>query len=674
MNFLASRKKLLIARLPKPTRMLIFAAVMILFAAAGFLAWEATLIYRQTEQVLGKERQKQSKQNVIPFSKASLTPHFNPNIQIIQSARNTRAVAEFQNSLFAATDGGLLQMSKTGEILRHFTVLDGLPESDLTALAVFQSKLFIGTKSKGLINFDGERFEAFRLENHETKSITALFSAPNTLLIGTFSGGLLEFDSAKITEIKAADEQIPHITFLQADDSGLLVGTFADGLWIRRNQFWKRFTTADGLRSNRIVGAQIFDNFLFAATDLGLSQAVWEEITQENPKPFRQIFTLPTLSSFIVENGKFYLTKDNGEIYAFSANRSNSDTSGLKKTPWKLPENLQSAKFYKSDAGIWFLSSQGIWKSRDFDNEAISLTEFSKISDTNQLTDNNVSALAFDSNNRLWVGTFRNGIDVYSENGKKLKHLESETVREINSFAQNAENKEILAATSGGAVRFDANFNESFFAENTDLPSRSVTQISLFNDDKNQFSAVSTAKGLVVKENRARRVYSTVNGLPANSVFSVAFAHNTLFVGTMSGLAQIENGKVARIFKTSNSELKNNWISALCAVGERLFIGTYGGGVFELLPSGEIRSFETETGKFFVNPNALFSDGERLYAGTLEGVWTLNLTTQKWTQIKAVLPSETILAIAADRENVYFGTTNGIAQINRSEFRSESKL
>jgi ligand-binding sensor domain-containing protein len=666
MKFLASRKTSVKARLPKPARVLIFAAVLSLFAVFTLLVTEAGLIYRRTEQTLENERLKQSTQTGVSFSRVPLAPHPSKNVQIIQNARSVRGVANYKNSLFAATGGGLLQLAESGEILRRFTVLEGLPESDLTALAVFADKLFIGTKSKGLISFDGERFEAFRLENHETKSITALFSDVNALLVGTLTGGLLEFDGGKITEIKMPDASIEHVTFLRRDPHGLIVGTFADGLWLCQNQIWKHFTTADGLFSNRIVGADIYEKNLFVAADLGVSEAALDELLQENQARFRQTFSLPTLSALTIENDKLYLTKDNGELFEFAAGRANQEAARLQKIDFRAPAKLQAAKIYKSNDALWLLSNQGVWKSKIAGKQEISLAEFTKFADENELSDNNISALAVDADERLWIGTFRSGIDVFNGSGKKLKHIESETVREINFLTRAAENNEILAATNGGAARFDADFRESPFAENAELPSRLVTQVSTFKDEKNPFTAVSTAKGLLLKEARTRRAFSSVNGLPANSVFSTLFARNALFVGTMSGLAQIEAGKIARVFKTSNSELKNNWISALCLAGERIFIGTYGGGIFELLPSGEIRSFESETGKFVVNPNALASDGERLFAGTLEGVRVLDLTTQTWSRLSDVVPSEMVLSITAARANVYFGTTNGIARINKN--------
>jgi ligand-binding sensor domain-containing protein len=61
----------------------------------------------------------------------------------------------------------------------------------------------------------------------------------------------------------------------------------------------------------------------------------------------------------------------------------------------------------------------------------------------------------------------------------------------------------------------------------------------------------------------------------------------------------------------------------------------------------------------------MFSDGARLFAGTLKGVWVLDLNTQKWTHLNDALPSEVVLSITGTAENVYFGTTGGIARINQ---------
>ena len=154
-----------------------------------------------------------------------------------------------------------------------------------------------------------------------------------------------------------------------------------------------------------------------------------------------------------------------------------------------------------------------------------------------------------------------------------------------------------------------------------------------------------------------------MQGLPSNSLYAVLEHAGKLYVGTLGGLAVIENGRVYRVFKDTNSKLTPNWVTALCAVGPRIFLGTYGGGVFELTASGELRSFLPETGRAVVNPNAMWSDGLRLYVGTLDGALVLDLSSQQWSRLSSEMPARTVLSITDDEKYVYFGTTAGIARI-----------
>lgn len=211
------------------------------------------------------------------------------------------------------------------------------------------------------------------------------------------------------------------------------------------------------------------------------------------------------------------------------------------------------------------------------------------------------------------------------------------------------------------------NFKTDFSAENVTrnegLPSNSVTHFSE--------NFIATAKGLAFNENGKFRIISAVNNLPNNAVYTTLETRQKLYAGTLGGLAEIENSRVQRTFKDSNSGLKTNWVTSLIETNEHIFIGTYGGGIFELFPSGEIRSFEPDAGKFVVNPNAFFSDGKYLFAGTLDGVKILDLKTGEWKTVKRFLPSETVMSIAADDEHIYFATTSGLAKFKKNYFTDE---
>lgn len=618
-------------RLPSKKSLL----MILLLTAVGVIFFQVYRIYISARQTISAERARLLEQNRVPFEKKVLTPHFSQKVRILQNTSETRDFIRFKNSYFAATSGGLVQFDETGKIEKHFTVLDGLPESDLTALAVYQNKLFIGTRTKNLLSFDGEKFENYIWTDRTAQAVTSFLETNGNLLIGTFNGGLIEFDGADFNEIEADDKRLSAITALFKTRSKLIVGTFDSGLKIYENGVWTDYTTAENLPSNRITGAAEKDGKLYAATDFGIATL------QE--KSFRRLAILPAVSGLISDRTRILLTKDNGEIYAFDD--SLKEFSSAK-------EDRQNARLIAAANKIWLISNKGIAEL-----DGAKLKPFGQ-TENPLLTDNFVSALAFDEKDNLWIGTFRRGIDVFSAEGSKLKHLESEQIREINYLQSN--NGAISAASSGGLISFKNDFSAANLTTKDGLPSSSITHFSA--------DFMATGKGLAFRQNDKISVLSAANGLPNSAVYTTLQTGRKLFAGTLGGLAQIENNRVVRTFKDSNSNLTTNWVTALYRTDERIFIGTYGGGIFELLPSGEIRSFENEAGKFVVNPNALFSDGKFLYAGTLGGVKILDLQTQEWRSVRDILPAETVMSIAGDEKYVCFGTTNGMAKVEKSYF------
>jgi ligand-binding sensor domain-containing protein len=643
-----------------------FKGLAILFACSGLLlCLSAFHIKQQTQHTIESERARLANENEIAFEKVPHQPHFNEFVTFIQNKKNVRFVEKFQDSYFAATDAGLLKMTQDGKLLKHFTILDGLPESDLTSLAVFNSQLFIGTRENGIVVFDGENFASYHFIKHETQAITELFSDNQRLLIGTFAGGLIEFDGKKFHEIKAGSEnkRIVGVNCINQFDSMLFVGTFADGLWVFENGIWKQFTTDNGLLSNRVAGIERIGNQLFIGTDLGVIQTSIEDLNKSEGEIFHQSVDVPSLSSLIKHGDQILLTKDDGEIFVLSGNSNRLTSESLNEITWKKSEDLKNARLFFNDNKIWFVGAGGIWQASAENSARILPSPFGEFGEKSMPTSNVISALTIDENSRLWVGNFRRGIDVFSNEGEKLAHIENETVKEINFL--NAQQNFVLSATSKGAVSFDNSFKNAILTKENGLPSNSITHISFEKSDQKSKEIYATSKGVWTNEKGVTRGFSTVNGLPSNTISATLFARNSTFVGTLGGLAQIEKGKVVRVYKDSNSPLQNNWITALNLNDSRIFLGTYGGGIYEILPSGELRSFANETGKTFVNPNAIFSNEKNLFVGTLDGAWILDFDSQKWTHLTNDLPSKVVLSICGDTENIFFGTTNGIAKINK---------
>ncbi|HEY0099539.1 MAG TPA: hypothetical protein VGB76_11370 [Pyrinomonadaceae bacterium] len=667
-----ARRKLLLACL----------AGLCLFSFLSGVVW----IRNQAQRRLAQERARVAGQEFIPFEKSIRAPLARTEIKFWQNTESTRAVIRFQDSYFAATDGGMVQFSTDGQFRRHYTVLDGLTESDLLSFAVFDSKLFIGTASQGLLSFDGERFESYRWLDREPQAITSMLADGGRLLCGTFGGGLIEFDGRRFTELKAGAERtrLLAVNCLFKDGSRLYVGTFNDGLWLLEAGRWLHFRSADGLASNRVVGVAASGGNLFVASDFGLATATSASLSQTHPseqRRFHTLATLPTLSGLVSYGGLLLIVKDNGELLALNPQEAAARPSPpLRKIVWPKPFDLSASRLMLLEERLWLLGSRGIWQTpEDASSETpapLSLARFGHASESAPtLASNVISALAFDADGKFWAGNFRRGIDVLSGEGKKIAHLESEAVREINFLLpEGGGESAVLAATSQGVVRFASQFRSTSTTKADGLPSNSIMHLSRAGGGdsapakaaRGSELVLATGRGLGVAQQGRWRALTTVQGLPSDQIYTTLFFNRSLFVGTLGGLAQVESGRVVRVFKDSNSKLTHNWVTGLCAAGARLFIGTYGGGVFELAPSNELHGFTQEIGTPVVNPNAMWSDGQMLFVGTLGGAWVFNLHTQKWTHLKDELPARTVLSITGDAKYVYFGTTNGIARVEKS--------
>lgn len=656
----------------KHSKQLVVGLLLLQIAVVVVVAWHTK---RRAQHELDAARTRIAQQAFVPFEKRTLPAFSGDGVKLLQSSKATRGVAKFNDSYFAATDGGLLELSAEGKLKRRFTVLNGLPESDLTALAEFGGQLLIGTRSQGLIAFDGSRFAAYRWTDRKAQAVTALLEENGRLLVGTFAGGLLEFDGKQFRELKAGDKRLNGVDRLTTDAVRLFVGTFADGLWVNEGNRWRQFTVADGLPSNRVVGAVTNGEQLLVATDFGVATAAMDSLFDSAQKRFQTLATLPSLSGMTRTGNTVLLSKDNGDLFQIVAD-ARTGKPQLTPISWKKPESLSSCQLhvFSGEQSLWLLSNEGMWRTGWQDERfsvRLNFVSFGEIGELNSPASNVVSALAMDGAGNLWVGSFRNGIDVFTREGRRLTHLESGAVREINSLTWDETSRRMIAGTSQGLVQFNSSRQPQTVGVAEGLISNSILHAAPLQKTSSASSAnlvLATSRGLMFGRDKQWRALTAVQGLPSNSVYVVLPHREFVYAGTLSGLGQINAGRVIRTFKDSNSKLTHNWVTALCAVGNRLFVGTYGGGVFELTPSGEFASFAADIGKQSVNPNAMATDGQRLYVGTLEGAWVLDLDLAKWTRLKRELPAATVLSVVANGDNVYFGTTSGIARVSNKHF------
>jgi ligand-binding sensor domain-containing protein len=277
------------------------------------------------------------------------------------------------------------------------------------------------------------------------------------------------------------------------------------------------------------------------------------------------------------------------------------------------------------------------------------------------LADRDVSALAFDSSGRLWVGYFDRGLDVLSPAGERATHIEDEHVFCVNRIVHDPQHDTTDVATANGLVVLDGALRErEVLGRNEGLIADHVTDVALTPGGM----TLATPAGITFLTPAGARSIYAFHGLVNNHVYTLGAEGTRLLVGTLGGLSVLSQGQVRMNYTTANSGLKANWITALAQVGDDWFVGSYGGGIFRLDATGRCEEFPDATGAFVVNPNAMLATGQHVYAGTLErGLYVYDRALGRWSDVTAALPSPNVTALAVHNGYLYIGTDNGLIRI-----------
>src|SRR6266850_6089996 len=172
----------------------------ILFGVVASLLMGTIAIYIiRVNRSIGGERDRQAAATRVEVEERALRSPSSDGMTLYLSASDVRAVASFQGNRYLATSGGLIALDEGGNVKRRFTTLDGLPENDLTALAVFRDRLYAGTATSGLIVFDGQAFTGYRFTKPRAAQVTVLVPTESELLIGTLDAGLFEYDGQRFS-------------------------------------------------------------------------------------------------------------------------------------------------------------------------------------------------------------------------------------------------------------------------------------------------------------------------------------------------------------------------------------------------------------------------------------------------------------------------------------------
>ena len=181
----------------------------------------------------------------------------------------------------AEADGGLYRLE--GDVWRPVTLQQDegpLTLTDIETLFLDQDgTLWIGTRTQGVIAFDGEQTRQWMLEDGLAENfVTAIAQTPDgAMWFGTRAGGLSRFDGERWQTIAVQDGLLSNeVTALLADSEGALwVGT-REGLQSFDGANWRTFTAEDGLGANEITALALDDDGSVWAAAWGGGVSRWQ--------------------------------------------------------------------------------------------------------------------------------------------------------------------------------------------------------------------------------------------------------------------------------------------------------------------------------------------------------------------------------------------------------------
>jgi ligand-binding sensor domain-containing protein len=277
-----------------------------------------------------------------------------------------------------------------------------------------------------------------------------------------------------------------------------------------------------------------------------------------------------------------------------------------------------------------------------------------------RLADRNISAVAPDSQGRLWIGYFDRGLDILDPAARQARHFEDDVLFCVNRIVQDTARDRTAVATANGLVLFGAGVQRQILNRAAGLIASQVTDV-LFRPD-GAIIAATPAGVSFIEASRISSLYA-FHGLVNNHVYSLGQSGNRTLAGTLGGLSVIESGTPAARFTTANSGLTANWITAVLPTSNDVFLGTYGGGILHMGAGASWVPFAGLPSSFEVNANAMAASDRAVYAGTLDrGLAVYDRASSRWHWVTRGLPSLNVTALAVQSGTLYIGTDNGLVR------------
>ena len=553
------------------------------------------------------------------------------------------------DSVWFATDGGVLAYHKISDTWRHYTTKDGLAANKTTTLMVDGNDVWVVLRDNRICRYQRNT------DRWETHQVVFKEIAP----------GMESYRTRLAVDVR--------YVWAPAQMEG--VARYDKG-----KQSWRRYTSADGLSRGTVAFIAVDNNDVWAYGGAsGLSKYdedtdSWSVVDSKKGLASNRIReVIPGVDyMWVLYNRRSWEENDNAPASGF--HRANQTWQSFRGHP----ENVGNSFTDVQETGevVWFGSdNHGVSR---YDKASSSWTVFTK---ENGLLNNRViyPTLKLDGS-FLWMGS-GSGISRYDMRDDSWTvftgsaSLPSDVVHAIA-----VDSRYVYCGTDQGATRYDKRYDRWLEGRIMGAPVN-----ALVSDDK--YLWIASAKGVTRFDKSAHWTdsHDKENGLADTFVKVADVGSRTLWIGTEKGVSKYntlsddpnawetfthaDDVDTMRLSQEFAKSLVYNRVTSI-AVGNRyVWVGTERGVSRYDMKKGIWGTYTKHDGLHHDEVSSICIDGDWVWFGATGGVSGFDTRTEEWSVFTPSdgLASGQITCIAASDDFVWFGTfDSGVSRYHKA--------
>lgn len=491
------------------------------------------------------------------------------NLDGLPSNNINSLLSDGSGGLWIATQEGLAHFSATNELTIYQENNSGLADNWVeTLISDGSGGLWLGTYD-GLTHLSSEgEWIVYNIDNSglpENFVYSLTLDLSGGLWIGTWGGGLAHFSNGdEWTVYNQDNDELPDNlvkSLLMGDSGDLWIGTYGGVAHLSSKGEWTHFTEANSRLPSDMVNCLISDGL--GGIWIGIGDEMWGV------------------------GGLAHLSADlTWTIY-------HVDNSGI-------PDNDVVTLLPHHSSGIWVgtggglarLSALGDWTLHNGDSSA--------------LPDNSISGFTMDRSGTIWMGT-ENGLASLSETGEWQTYtVENSELPDNMIYALTSDDSGgVWIGTPSGLAHLSSSGKwDVYTVDNSSLTSNIV--MALASDDTGNIwlgmnDSWEGDGGLAhLSSSGEWRVYTVSNSsLPDSTIYTLASdGSGGVWIGTSEGLSRLSASGEWTIYNANNSGLLSNNVKTIASDDAGgLWVATFGGGFSHLSASSAWSIYNVENSK-----------------------------------------------------------------------------